>query len=170
MENNYDDIKLPALEDSMLYRMIRGAVSKEYVIKKYGNKRVIAKYPDMSGIIPTARQVKQRNVFKKAVEFAGTIYTDEKLKRIIQEFTGTKKGLFQAAIRYYFLMHKMEKAKRSRQTNNLLRAALQKGSRFATTTPHAKPSKSSSVQNHGYAANNSPGISTTNSSLSHDLV
>jgi len=134
MENNYNDIKLPGLDDSKLYRMIRGAVSKEYVIKKYGKKRVISKYPDMTNIIPSAKQIKRRMIFKEAVRFAGTIYTDEKLRCTIAEFAGTKKGLFQAAIRYYFLKSKKANTKRSRQTDNLLRTAFDKEQKVAKET------------------------------------
>ena len=135
MKNETNDIKMFRPNDSLLYGMIRGAIGKDFVIKKYGKKRVISKYPDMSNIIPSAKQIKRRNIFKNAVEFAGTIYTDEKVKRTIEEFAGTRRGLFQAAIRYYFFKNKKYDAKRVQQTDNLLRSALQKEPKFATDTP-----------------------------------
>ena len=42
MKKETDDIKLFRPNDSLLYGMIRGAIGKDFVIKKYGKKRVIS--------------------------------------------------------------------------------------------------------------------------------
>ena len=52
---------------------ISGAVGKQLVFKKYGDKTVVTGYPDMSKVKPSEKQVEKRKVFADAVAYAKNI-------------------------------------------------------------------------------------------------
>ena len=62
--------------NSLLLRKMRGQIGKQIVVKQYGNKTVITKYPDMSGIKPSKTQKKLRSRFADAVAYAQGILND----------------------------------------------------------------------------------------------
>lgn len=59
---------------------LSGAIGKEIVFKRYTDKTVVTKYPDMKNIVPSAAQKIQRKKFKAANAFA-KIINDDPLKR-----------------------------------------------------------------------------------------
>src|SRR2546425_6039781 len=61
-------------------RVVQGAIGKEFVIKHYGRKRVVTKYPDMTKIIASKGQRACRDLFRDAVTFAMTIIKDKEKK------------------------------------------------------------------------------------------
>ena len=63
-------------ELSFLYKLIRGAIGKEYVIKHYSYEAIRTKYPDMSRIIAPTKQRKCRDIFKEAVAYAKQVIAD----------------------------------------------------------------------------------------------
>jgi hypothetical protein len=92
----------------LLYRMIRGAVGKRFVVKHYkGGKIVITKYPDMSGIVLSGKQRVRRDLFREAVVYAKWIVGDEARKKAFRKTLPWKKRkhVYQAAIRLYMRMH-----------------------------------------------------------------
>lgn len=109
---------------SLLHHFIRGAIGKEYVIKRCGDKRVITKYPDMTHICPSPKQEKWRSRFKEAVEFAKKVMTDEEQKKEIQQLTRCGKYIYTAAISYYLKKERRETAKALLETEQLLQKAL----------------------------------------------
>ena len=66
----------------MHIRIIRGGVGKEFVVKHYGRRRVMTRFPDMSKVIASKGQRDCRNLFKEAVTFAKAVIADgdKKLK------------------------------------------------------------------------------------------
>ena len=73
------------IETRFLYRMIRGGIGKEYVIKHYKGRRIFrTKFPDMSRIVATEKQRACRNKFKEAVAYAREFISDPKRKRAYQ--------------------------------------------------------------------------------------
>ena len=93
-------IKLP----KFLLRSIQGAIGKRYVIKHYGKKVVITKYPVMSNIIPTKNQQKQRNLFKDAVVYAKEVIADPARKAAWQKRLKRINGVYNEAIKRYILI------------------------------------------------------------------
>ena len=90
-----------------LYRIIRGAVGKQFVVKHYKDgKIVLTKFPDMSGIIPSVRQKERRDLFREAVVYARWIVGDEERKKAFRKTLPWKKRrhVYQAAIRLYMSM------------------------------------------------------------------
>ena len=72
-------------EKRFLYRMIRGGIGKEYVIKHYKGRRIFrTKFPDMSRIVATEKQRACRNKFKEAVAYSREFISDPKRKRAYQ--------------------------------------------------------------------------------------
>ena len=55
---------------------IRGGVLKQIVIKQYKHKTIVSKYPDMSAVIPSESQLKEKVRFADAVIFAKEIIND----------------------------------------------------------------------------------------------
>ena len=73
----------------------------DIVIKKYGDKTVVSKYPDMSNIIASGAQREKRNRFAEAVCYAKTInsskiFRDDFLKRV-----GDVKSVYQSALKEF---------------------------------------------------------------------
>ena len=58
---------------NFLLRGAQGQLGKQIVFKKYGNKTIVTKYPDMSNIKPSAAQKAKRSLFAKAVQYAQAI-------------------------------------------------------------------------------------------------
>jgi len=58
------------------FKGTRGSISKTIVFKQYGDKTVVTKYPDMTGIEKTPAQINVRNKFTEAVQFAREIIRD----------------------------------------------------------------------------------------------
>lgn len=75
---------------NLLLRNVQGQIGKELVVKKYGKKTVITKYPDMSGIKPSKLQKGKRSRFAEAVVYAQNILRNPALKA--QYAAKVKKG------------------------------------------------------------------------------
>jgi hypothetical protein len=89
---------------------ISGAIGKQIVFKQYKDRQVVTKFPDMSGIIPSAGQRKCRNLFKEAVAYAKAINNDPEKKKAYLRKTAKKRNVFNAAISEY-----MKKAKKAQK-------------------------------------------------------
>ncbi len=73
----------------------------DIVIKQYGDKTVVSKYPDMSNIIPSSSQVQKRNRFAEAVAYARTINNSQILKKDLVQRTGQVKSVYQTALKEF---------------------------------------------------------------------
>lgn len=79
---------------------LKGRVG-EFIFKKYGNRMVVSKVPDMSGIKPTKKQKVKRSRFKEAVAYAQSIVHDPEKKAAYKKTLGRGKRVFQSAIKEY---------------------------------------------------------------------
>ena len=87
-----------------LYKMIRGAVGKRFVVKHYkGGRIVMTRFPDMSGVVATAKQKVRRDLFREAVVFARWVIADEGRKLAFRSMLPRKKRrkVYQAALQMY---------------------------------------------------------------------
>ena len=86
--------------------LIRGAIGKKFVIKHYGKKVVMTRFPKMAHIIPSKKQKARRELFAEAVAYAKTINGDPEFKRAYQ--LRLKKGItvYHAAVQEYLQIHK----------------------------------------------------------------
>ena len=110
---------------NLLFRSIQGAIGKKYVIKHYGKKMVITKYPAMENIIASKKQRSQRNLFKEAVAYAKIIVSDPVRKAAWQKKIKRKNGVYNEAIKKYLLMTKNEKEGLLLKANYLINQSFQ---------------------------------------------
>ena len=73
----------------------------DIVIKKYGDKTVVSKYPDMSNIIPSDSQKENRSRFADAVSYAKTINSSEILRTDFLKRVGSVKSVYQSALKEF---------------------------------------------------------------------
>ena len=73
----------------------------DIVIKKYGDKTVVSKYPDMSNIIPSNSQKEKRTRFAEAVSYAKTINGSSILRNDFIKRVGVVKSVYQSALKEF---------------------------------------------------------------------
>ena len=73
----------------------------DIVIKQYGDKTVVSKYPDMSNIIPSDSQKEKRNRFAEAVAYAKTINNSAILRNDLIKRVGGVKSVYQCALKEF---------------------------------------------------------------------
>jgi hypothetical protein len=71
------------------------------IIKQYGEKTVVSKYPDMSNIVPSKFQVKKRSRFADAVAYAKTISNNPIFRADFIKRKGEVKSVYQEALKEY---------------------------------------------------------------------
>jgi hypothetical protein len=73
----------------------------DIVIKQYGDKTVVSKYPDMSNIIPSSSQKIKRNRFAEAVAYAKTINSSSIFRNDFIKRNGEVKSVYQSALKEF---------------------------------------------------------------------
>jgi hypothetical protein len=92
-----------AKSNNLLLQNLSGHIGKLLVIKQYGNKTVVSKYPDMSKRKLSQDQVKINQRMKMANEEAQRVMADEALKAAAQvRLDVTSNKLYTALIKDYF--------------------------------------------------------------------
>jgi hypothetical protein len=117
-------IGMKKIRFNILFRSIQGAIGKKYVVKHYGKKIVITKYPCMEYIIPSKEQRRRRNLFAEAVAWAKKVIADPVRKAAWQKNIKRKNGVYNQAIKKYLLMAKKEKIKNMSMADNLINRSL----------------------------------------------
>lgn len=80
---------------------LKGQIGKQLVFKQYGKKTVVTRYPDMSKVVPSDLQKKQRSSFGEAVAYAKTINNDPVIKAKYAKKIKKGKSVFQYAIQEF---------------------------------------------------------------------
>lgn len=78
-----------------------GQIGKQLVLKQYSFGTVVSKYPDMSKVIPSKKQLKEKGKFSKAVAFAQSIINNPQQKTVWQQKLPEGKKVYHAAIQWY---------------------------------------------------------------------
>jgi hypothetical protein len=73
----------------------------DIVIKQYGDKTVVSKYPDMSNIVPSDSQILKRNRFAEAVAYAKTINNSPIFRADFIKRKGDVKSVYQSALKEF---------------------------------------------------------------------
>ena len=91
---------------NVLTEDLRGAIGKQVVFRVRNGKTFASKYPDMSRVKPSKKQLAEKGRFAKAVAFAQSIIRDPAKKAAFK----VKKGqtVFNAAVSQY--MRKKDKS------------------------------------------------------------
>jgi formaldehyde-activating enzyme involved in methanogenesis len=82
-------------------KSLSGQVGKQLVFKKYADKTVVTKYPDMTGIQPTALKKIKRNKFAAAVAYARAINNDPLRKAAYKKKIPKGKSVYHYALAEY---------------------------------------------------------------------
>ena len=89
-----------AITENTMLRSMKGRIG-DIVIKQYGDKTVVSKYPDMSNIIPSDSQKEKRNRFAEAVAYAKTINSSPTLKADYLKRVGEVRSVYQHALKEF---------------------------------------------------------------------
>ena len=90
-----------AITNNLILQNAKGSIGKSIVIKKYGEKTVISKYPDMSGVKYNERQKQEQSRFAEAVAYARSIIHDPAKKAEYQKKLPKGKRVYNAALQEF---------------------------------------------------------------------
>lgn len=95
-----------AISENPLLKGISGSINKEIVVKQYVHRTVITKYPDMSNVIPSARQERSNSLFADAVKYAKWILADKRRFEEYKQSMQPGERVYNHAIKSYMAIHK----------------------------------------------------------------
>lgn len=100
-----------AKTDSLFFEKAFGHVGKQFVFKRYGDRTLIAKYPDMSKRVLSEKQLKNNRLMEEANYAARTIMADEAQRMAAQvRLNVTSNKLYTSLIKEYYANHKAKAA------------------------------------------------------------
>ncbi|HEX2609231.1 MAG TPA: hypothetical protein VHK91_17740 [Flavisolibacter sp.] len=106
-----------SMELSFKEKMIQGRIGKRYVIKHYKTYKVKTKVPDMSNIIPSRGQKRQRRLFRLAVQYAQEIYWNPVKREEKERIYRRPWRLFQKLMKEWFKKRKAKREAAQRRLN-----------------------------------------------------
>jgi hypothetical protein len=89
------------VKNNILIQGLSGALNKQVVFKTRNKKTFVSRYPDMSKVIPSEKQVKEKSRFARAVEYAQSVLADPIKKQEVAAHTLPGKYIYHQAIRDY---------------------------------------------------------------------
>jgi hypothetical protein len=124
------------MELSFKEKMIQGRIGKRYVIKHYKTYKVKTKVPDMSKIIPSRGQKRQRRLFRLAVQYAQEIYWNPVKREEKERIYRRPWRLFQKLMKEWFKKRKAKREAAQRRLNMWRRnVELNGGRMMVVSTP-----------------------------------
>jgi hypothetical protein len=101
-----------AISENLLLYKLSGHIAKQLVVKRYGDKTVVTKYPDMSRRKLSAAQKQVNRAMAEANYAAKEIMGDEKLRNAAQlRLNVSSNRLYRALIKEYFANLRKKTAK-----------------------------------------------------------
>jgi hypothetical protein len=99
-----------AISENVLLKKLSGHIGRQLVIKQYGNKTVVTKYPDMSRRKLSPKQKQVNETMADATYHAQGIMANEEWRNEAQlRLNVTRNRLYSALISEYFKNYKTEK-------------------------------------------------------------
>ncbi len=92
--------------NNTLLKQISGHIGKQIVIKQYGDKTVVTKYPDMSKIKPSPLQKEKQKIFAEAVKYAKAINRDPAQKKKYEKKVKKGQSVYHYALKEYLQKNK----------------------------------------------------------------
>ena len=90
------------ITNKSVFNALSGRIGKELVIKQYGDKGVVSKYPDMSKVKPSKWQLEGRERIKEATAYALGILNDPYLKAAFEKNLKPGESVYHKAKKEYF--------------------------------------------------------------------
>jgi hypothetical protein len=75
------------IEGNVIMQGMSGTIGKQLVFKNYIYGTVVSRVPDMSNIIPTAKQKEEKSRFKRAVEYAKRVLANAEMRADVESRT-----------------------------------------------------------------------------------
>ena len=101
-----------AISENILLKKLSGQIGRQLVIKQYGDKTVVCKYPTIKKRKPTRKQLRNRQIMEQANYEAQYILSDDTLRKEAQvRLNVTRNKLYHALIREYFTAAKKNEVK-----------------------------------------------------------
>lgn len=97
---------MPKYKNNKITEGLSGTFGKQFVFKHYPKGTVISKYPDMSKVKPSAKQLKAKSRFQEAVFYAKGILADPERKKMYNQLVPEGKTVYHYAIAEYMAKHK----------------------------------------------------------------
>jgi hypothetical protein len=99
-----------AISENILLHKLSGHIGRQLVVKQYGDKTVIAKYPDMSNRKLSKKQRQVNKLMQEANVEARRVLAEPVLRDAAQvRLNVTRNKLYTSLIREYFLNAQKEK-------------------------------------------------------------
>ena len=90
------------LKKNSVLAALQGTISKELVVKQYPDKVVVSKYPDMSKVKRTERQLAQTQNMTDANAYAHFVLSNPELKAFYESNLQPGESLYRKALKDYF--------------------------------------------------------------------
>lgn len=99
-----------AIVGSLFLKNASGSIGKELVFKRYYDKTVVSKMPDMSKRVLSEKQLETNERMRLATMYAKAWYKieEEKIKARIRLKLPAHKSLFHAMVKEYLDLHKQQ--------------------------------------------------------------
>lgn len=92
-----------AISENILLKKLSGHIGRQLVVKQYGDKTIISKYPDMSRRKLSPKQILVNETMSEANAQAKMILADESLRNEAQlRLNVTRNKLYTSLIKEYF--------------------------------------------------------------------
>jgi len=92
-----------AISENLLLKKLSGHIGRQLVVKQYGDKTIISKYPDMSKRKLSPKQIRVNETMLEANAEAKRILADENLRNEAQvRLNVTRNKLYTSLIKEYF--------------------------------------------------------------------
>ena len=92
-----------AISENLLLKKLSGHIGRQLVVKQYGDKTIISKYPDMSRRKLSQKQIRVNEIMFEANAEAKRIVADETLRHDAQvRLNVTRNKLYTSLIKEYF--------------------------------------------------------------------
>ncbi|MDI9364315.1 MAG: hypothetical protein QM541_05145 [Flavobacterium sp.] len=92
-------------QNNILLHGMSGHLGKQLVVKQYATKTVISKYPDMTNVKPSPKQLAEKSRFSKAVKYAQEILNNPELKATYLSKVAVGQSVYHYAIKEYLASH-----------------------------------------------------------------
>ncbi|MEJ7693254.1 hypothetical protein [Daejeonella sp.] len=94
------------IKKNVLVQGLSGQISKQVVLKTYGDKTFLSSYPDMSNVTFNESQKAEQSLFARAIAYAKSIIRDPQKKAAFQATIEPGRKVYNAAISAYLKEHK----------------------------------------------------------------
>jgi hypothetical protein len=89
------------VKDNIITQGLSGNIDKQIVFKTRGKTTFTARYPDMSKVVSSKKQLAEKSRFAKAVEYAKAILANPIKKIEVAAYTPKGKLVYHQAIKDY---------------------------------------------------------------------